>query len=107
MLFIPGRDYYVIENFMKARGRRKNAFIVRLSVISRVDGPFAIRHFRSEKEMEPKCVPQLFRGSLLGTRRSAIGQFFSVSLVTVPEVFAKVNSPQFLSHFSSCRHYSY
>ena len=28
LLFIPGRDYYVIEKFMKARGRRKNAFII-------------------------------------------------------------------------------
>ena len=27
--------------------------------------------------------------------RSAIGQFFPLSLVTVPEVFAKNNSPQF------------
>ena len=45
--------------------------------------------------MEPKCVPQVFLGRLLGTRRSAIGQFFSLSLVTVPDVFAKVNSAQF------------
>ena len=29
--------------------------------------------------------------------RSTIGQFFSLSLVTVPEVFAKVNSAQFSS----------
>ena len=28
-------------------------------------------------------------GSLLETRRSAIGQFSSLALVTVPEVFAK------------------
>ena len=27
-------------------------------------------------ELVLKCVPQLFLGSLLGTRRSAIGQFF-------------------------------
>ena len=45
--------------------------------------------------MEPKCIPQLFLGWLLGTRWSAIGQFFSLSLVTVPEVFAKENSAQF------------
>ena len=25
-------------------------------------------------ELEPKCVPQLFLGSPLGTRRSAVGQ---------------------------------
>ena len=31
---------------------------------------------------------------------SAIGQLFSLSLVTVPEVLVKVNSPQFLSPVS-------
>ena len=36
-------------------------------------------------------------GSLKGTRRSAIGQFFPLSLVTVPEAFAEHNSDQFLS----------
>ena len=30
----------------------------------------------TRRGLEPKCVPQLFLGSLLGTRRSAIGQFF-------------------------------
>ena len=42
-------------------------------------------------------MPQLFLGWLLGTRRSAIGHFFSVSLVTVPDVFAKVNLAQIAS----------
>ena len=32
---------------------------------------------KPEKELEPKCVPQLFVGLLLGTRQSAIGQLFS------------------------------
>ena len=36
---------------------------------------------------------QLFVGLLLGTRWSAIGQCFSLSLVTIPEVFA---CPSFL-----------
>ena len=45
----------------------------------------------TRRELETKCVSQLFLYSLLGTRRSAIGQFFSLSLATVPEVFAKVN----------------
>ena len=36
------------------------------------------------RELELKCVPQLFLGLLLGTRQSAIGQFFFLSLVTVP-----------------------
>ena len=44
----------------------------------------------TRRELEPKCVPQLFLGSLLETRQSAIGHF-PPSLVTVPEVFAKVN----------------
>ena len=30
------------------------------------------------RTLEPKCVPQWFLGSLLGTWRSAIGQFFPV-----------------------------
>ena len=56
----------------------------------------AIRHIITRKELEPNWVPQLFLGSFLGRSQSAIGQFFPLSLVTVPEVFAKVNSVQFL-----------
>ena len=48
------------------------------------------------REMGPKFVPQGLLGSFPGTCRSGIGQFFSMSLVTVPEVFAKVNTVQFL-----------
>ena len=32
---------------------------------------------KTRKELGPKRVPQLFLGSLAGTRRSAIGQLFS------------------------------
>ena len=48
----------------------------------------------TRKELEPKYVPKLFLGSIRegGGRWSAIGQLFFPSLVTVPEVFAKVNS---------------
>ena len=53
----------------------------------------------TRRELEPNCVPQLFLGWLLGTRRSAIGHFFSLSLVTLPEVFAKVISAQSSSFF--------
>ena len=42
------------------------------------------------KELEPNCVPHLFLGTLLGTSWSAIGQFFSLSVVKVPEVFSKL-----------------
>ena len=54
------------------------------------------------RELEPKRVPQWFLGSLLGTRWSAIGQFFSLSLATVPEVFTKVKSAQFPSRMADC-----
>ena len=59
----------------------------------------AFRDFRNEMRLEAKCFPQLFVGSLFGTRRSAIGQVLSLSLVTVPGVFAKVNSAQIPSRF--------
>ena len=41
----------------------------------------------------------MFLGSLLGTRRSAIGQFFP-ALETVPEVFANLTRPSSLLAFS-------
>ena len=49
----------------------------------------------ARRELEPKCVPQLFLGSLLETCQSAIGQLFYLSIVTVPEVF--VNAAQLSS----------
>ena len=55
----------------------------------------------TKRELEPKCLPQLFLGSLLETRRSAIGQFLCLSLLTVPEVFAKIYSTQFTSRLLS------
>ena len=42
--------------------------------------------------LRTKCVPQWFLGSLLGTCRYAIAQFFCLSLVTVPDVFARLPS---------------
>ena len=47
-----------------------------------------IRYFRNKKRTGAEM------GSLLGKNRSAIGQFFSLSLITVPDVFAEVNSAQ-------------
>ena len=47
---------------------------------------FFIGHFRNEKRTGARARP-------------GIGQFFYLSLATVPEVFAKVNSAQFPSHF--------
>ena len=65
----------------------------------------AFRDFRNEMRLEAKCFPQLFVGSLFGTRRSAIGQVLSLSLVTVPEVFAKANSAQVPSRFKVANKY--
>ena len=52
-------------------------------------------------ELGPKYIPQLLLGSLLGAHWSAIGQFFPLSQVRVPEVFAEVYSVQFPSRFNS------
>ena len=43
--------------------------------------------------------PAIISGSSLRTRWSAVDKFYSLSLVTVPEVFAKVNLAQFPSRF--------
>ena len=54
-------------------------------------------NLEARRELELKFVSQLLLGSLLVTRRAAIGQFFSRSPVKVPEVFANVSSAQFPS----------
>ena len=46
----------------------------------------------------PFCV-QGYQFVTLGTRRSTIGQCFSLFPVTIPDVFVKVNSVQFPSRF--------
>ena len=57
-----------------------------------------IRRFRNEKRTEAETHPAVVSGIVLETPLSAIGQFFSpVPIVTDPEVFAKVNSVQFVS----------
>ena len=45
----------------------------------------------TRSELEPKCPPQWFLGLVLRTRWSAIGQYLPLSIVSVPEVFAKVS----------------
>ena len=50
------------------------------------------RHLRKEKGTGAEMF-----FAIVSICRSTIGQFFSLSLVTVPEVFAKVNSAQFSS----------
>ena len=51
--------------------------------------------------LQKKFDPRLFIGSLLGSRQSAICQSFSMSLVTIPELFAKVHSAEFPYSFVS------
>ena len=51
----------------------------------------------TRRELEPKCVPQLFLGWLLGTRRTAIGHFFFVVLSNNPRsLFESLLDPVFL-----------
>ena len=54
-----------------------------------------IRHLINSKGTGAKICLAI----VSGTRRSAIGQFFSLSLVTVPEVFSKVKLTQSLFRF--------
>ena len=51
------------------------------------------------RELEPKCIPQFFLGSLLEMWQWAAGQFSSLSAITVPQVFVKVYSVQFSFSF--------
>ena len=69
----------------------------RTQLVNRPVWPIAT--LETTRKLEPKWVPQLFLGLLLGTRPSAIGQFFSLSPVIVPEVFMKVKSAKFSSCF--------
>ena len=50
-----------------------------------------IYHFRNEKGTGAEMRPAIVSGIVTGNTGN---QFFSLSLVTVPEVFAKVNSTQ-------------
>ena len=64
-------------------------------------GGFTSHYAEVTRELGSKCVPQLCLRSYLGTRWSAIGQLFSLSLVTVPDVFGKVISAQFPPQLSN------
>ena len=43
----------------------------------------------TRREVEPNCVLHLFLGLLLEMLQSPVGQFFSLLLVTLPEVLTK------------------
>lgn len=68
-------------------------FIIGFGLGKQRDDKFATLEAR--RGLEPKCIPQWFLGLLLGYGQSAIGQFFSLSLVTLPEVLSKIYSSQF------------
>ena len=56
-----------------------------------------IRCCGDKRELEPKCIPQWFLGTLLhGRRQSVVGHFFPLFLETVPEAFAKLTRSSFL-----------
>lgn len=46
----------------------------------------------TRRGLEPKFVPQFTLGWLLGTARASYWPIFPMSLITVPEVFTKVDS---------------
>ena len=56
----------------------------------------------TRRELEPKCVPQLFLGLLLWTRRSAIGHFFRLLSNNPRSLCESLHYPVFLS-FLKCR----
>ena len=60
---------------------------------------FAIRHFRNEKGTGADSCPAVVYGIATGDALVSYWSNFSLSQVTVPEVFAKVYSAQFPSRF--------
>ena len=56
------------------------------------------RNVKAYKGTRTEVCP-VFLGTFLGPRKSAIGQFFHTTLVTIPEVIAKVMSDQFSPRF--------
>ena len=82
---IWGNMFFPLKPILQVRpivGKLLNA----LSTPSQQVSPFITLETR--RQPERKYVPQLFLGSLLLTRRPAIGQFVFRSLVTVPEAFS-------------------
>ena len=59
-------------------------------------GVLQLATLEGRKELEANCAPHLFLGRLLGTSRLRL---FSLSLVTVPEVFSKLYSAETPSRF--------
>ena len=60
----------------------------------------AIHHFTiNEKGTGVEMCPAIVSGIVTRDATVSYWLIFSLPLVTIPEVFAKVNSPQFPSHF--------
>ena len=58
-----------------------------------------IRHY-GNKELEPKCIPQSFLGTILhGRRLTVIGHFFFPVSSNSPRGLCEVNSVQLPSRF--------
>ena len=86
----------------EARRAGKNDFRSRISLLSlnldqNNNEEFKFATWKTRRELEPKCVPQMFLGWLLGARRSAIGQFFAFSPSNIPRSLCESKSTQFLS----------
>ena len=54
-----------------------------------------IRHFRNEKVTGAEMLPAIILRTVTGDALVSYWPIFFLSLVTIPEVFAKVNSAQF------------
>ena len=57
---------------------------------------YKLATLEARRELEPKCIPQLIMGSLLGTHRLAIGQFFPSSRKQSQKSLQKLTRPSFL-----------
>ena len=74
-------------------------FVHLIQCLGRIDNASPICHFGCGKEPWPSLLLQRLLGLSLEMRWPAIGQFFFLPSVTVPEVFSKVSLERFPSHF--------
>ena len=63
---------------------------------------YSTRHFRNEKGTGAKTCTAMVSGIVTGDAPVSYWSIFSLSLTTVPEVCAKVNSAQFPSQMAHC-----
>ena len=66
-------ERFARESSAKILGRLCNLLCAMVCVSTiRLLNRFVIHHLKTRKVLEPKCVPQLFLGSLLGMQRTAM-----------------------------------